>query len=73
MQFSLLLSRLYLRWKVAVSTMILLDREKDSAVNNMRSGRYRGLKTRRTQDEGENKEKHKAHYHFTTLVLGTHL
>lgn len=38
---------LYLRWKVAVSTMILLDREKDSAVNNTRSGRYRGLKNRR--------------------------
>ncbi|TNN40143.1 hypothetical protein EYF80_049676 [Liparis tanakae] len=32
---------LYLRWKVAVSTMMLLDREKDSTVNNMRRGRYR--------------------------------
>lgn len=39
--------RLYLRWKVAVSTMMLLDREKDSAVNNMRSGRYSGLNQQR--------------------------
>ena len=27
------------RWKVAVSTMMLLDREKDSAVNTARTGR----------------------------------
>lgn len=40
---SRLTHRRYLRWKVAVSTMMLLDREKDSAVNNMRSGRYSGL------------------------------
>lgn len=33
----------YLRWKVAVSTMILLDKEKDSAVSNIRSGIYSGL------------------------------
>lgn len=58
---------------MAVSTMILLEREKDSAVNNMRSGRYKGLKTRGTQDKGGNKEKYKVHYNFTTLVLGTHL
>lgn len=37
---------------MAVSTMILLDREKDSVVNNTLSGRYRGLKTRQTHDEG---------------------
>lgn len=45
--------RLYLRCKVAVSTMILLDRVKDSAVNNTRSGRYKGLKSRATCDKGE--------------------
>lgn len=42
---------LYLRWKVAVSTMMLLDRVKDSAVNNTRSGRYRGLANRNTETE----------------------
>lgn len=47
----------YLRWKVAVSTMILLDKENDSAVNNTRSGRYRGLENRRTEDEGEKRRK----------------
>lgn len=41
------MDKLYLRWKVAVSTMMLLDREKDSAVNNMRSGRYSGLNQQR--------------------------
>lgn len=45
--------RLYLRCKVAVSTMILLDRVKDSAVNNTRSGRYKGLKCRETRDKKE--------------------
>lgn len=45
--------RLYLRCKVAVSTMILLDRVKDSAVNNTRSGRYKGLKRRETHDKEE--------------------
>lgn len=45
--------RLYLRCKVAVSTMILLDREKDSAVNNTRSGRYNGLKPREIHGEEE--------------------
>lgn len=37
--------------------MILLDREKDSAVNNTRSGRYRGLANRKAEDEGETKRK----------------
>lgn len=41
---------------MAVSTMILLDREKDSAVNNTRRGRYRGLENRKTQDEREKKD-----------------
>lgn len=45
--------RLYLRCKVAVSTMILLDRVNDSAVNNTRSGRYKGLKRRETLDKKE--------------------
>lgn len=36
----------YLRWKVAVSTMILLDREKVSAVKSTRRGRYRGLRNK---------------------------
>lgn len=31
--------------------MILLDREKDSAVNSTRSGRYRGLASRRAEEE----------------------
>lgn len=46
---------LYLRWKVVVSTMILLDREKDSVVNNMRSGRYRGLQTEKQKMKVEKK------------------
>lgn len=45
--------RLYLRCKVAVSTMILLDRVKDSAVNKTRSGRYKGLKCRETHNKKE--------------------
>lgn len=53
--------------------MILLDREKDSAVNNTRSGRYRGLKTRKTHDEGEKKEKGIKYTHFITLVLDIYL
>lgn len=40
-----------------MSTMILLDREKDSAVNNTRSGRYRGLAKRKSEEEGEKKRK----------------
>lgn len=38
---------------MAVSTMILLDREKDSAVNNTRSGRYRGLKNKKNGEKEE--------------------
>ena len=38
-----------------VSTIILLDRVKDSAVNNIRSGRYKGLKHRKTCDKREKK------------------
>lgn len=41
---------MYLRCKVAVSTMMLLDREKDSAVNNTRRGRYRGLREGETHN-----------------------
>lgn len=34
---------------MAVSTMMLLDKEKDSAVNNTRNGRYRGLHVTKTK------------------------
>lgn len=64
-QYSLVSIELYLRWKVAVSTMILLDREKDSAVNNTRSGRYRGLVKRRRWGWIKG-ERYNVHYHFIT-------
>lgn len=38
---------------MAVSTMILLDRVKDSVVNSTRSGRYKGLKHRETRGKEE--------------------
>lgn len=37
--------------------MILLDREKDSAVNNTRSGRYNGLKPIEIHGEEERNSK----------------
>lgn len=60
---------LYLRWKVAVSTMILVESENDSAVNKTRRGKYKGLyKKTKTKTKVRIKRK-KNHKEYCTTIL----